>query len=257
MAWALITGASSGLGRQFAYHLAHEGYDLIITARRGDLLDDIAEKIRARYGVHVDTIVADLSRRDDAYRIVAILEDRQDICLVINNAGYTLAQEFSETALDDQIALLEVMVTSVLIITHAAVRSMKIRGEGSILITSSYVANTAMGIYAAHKTWDLVFAETLHAQLTDSHIHVTALCPGTLKTDFWSSTNADLSHPIFALSALDLSFVVKEALKALRRNKAICIPGRRYRALNVVKHIAPRSLVNWATVCLNRRRMHL
>ena len=164
MGTALVTGATSGLGLEIAWQLAQARHDLVLVARTPERLRQVAEEMRQFAGVQVETLQADLSKRDELERVAERLrETSKPIGLLVNNAGFGLGQRFVGGDLAREEDALNVMVRAVMVTSHAAAGAMVERGRGAILNVSSMTAHTAMGTYAAHKAWVLRFTEGLAA----------------------------------------------------------------------------------------------
>ena len=154
MGTALVTGATSGLGLEIAWQLAQARHDLVLVARTPERLRQVAEEMRQFAGVQVETLQADLSKRDELELVAERLrETSKPVGLLVNNAGFGLGQRFVGGDLAREEDALNVMVRAVMVASHAAAGAMVERGRGAILNVSSMTAHTAMGTYAAHKAW--------------------------------------------------------------------------------------------------------
>jgi short-subunit dehydrogenase len=185
----LITGASSGIGAQFAKSYAARGWNLVIVARRIERLDALAAELSAQYGVTVTPFAADLSSRHAVKELLVFLELKQiKPDGLINNAGYSLAHTFLKTTTVQQIDFIEVCVTAPTFLAHKLLPDMVAKGFGRIINVSSMVAFSpgAAGhtLYPAAKAYMLKFSRSLAAEVADKGIHVTALCPGTTESEF-------------------------------------------------------------------------
>src|SRR5690606_25044936 len=166
MATALITGASAGLGLEFAWQLATARHDVVLVARDAERLERLAGQLHAAAGVRAEVLSADLSERDQVERVAERLRDRdRPVGLLVNNAGFALGQPFVGGHLTAHERGLDVMVRAVMVLSHAAVTAMVDRGRGAILNVSSVAALTAMGTYSADKAWVRVFTEGLAVEL--------------------------------------------------------------------------------------------
>lgn len=243
MGTALITGASAGLGEEFAWQLATARHDLVLVARRQDRLETLAHELRQIAGVRVEVLPADLSNRDDVERVARRLQDQENpVGLLVNNAGFGLGQTFLDGELAREESALAVMVQAVLVLSHASATAMRQRGRGAILNVSSMTAHTAMGTYAAHKAWVLSFTEGFSNELQGTGVTATALCPGLVHTEFHETAGMDISS-LGEASWLDAERVVADALQAVRRGQVICTPSIRYRSADAFLRLAPRRLV--------------
>lgn len=241
MTTALITGASAGLGREFARQLAASGHDLILVARNASCLEDVAGQLRAEFGVRVEVLPADLADHDAVGRVAARITS-SSVALVVNNAGFGLGQDFVGGSLERELAGLDVMVRAVLVLSHAAAACMKARGRGAIINVSSMTALTAQGTYSAHKAWVRTFTEGLAAELAGTGVTATAVTPGLIRTEFHERSHVDSSQwpdVVFAQPAQ----VVGAALAAARRGRVLVTPTPLYKAAAGVVKLMPRALV--------------
>lgn len=243
MGSALITGASSGIGREFAFKLAEEYNNLVLVARDKERLEALAEKIRSTTGVRVEVLAADLSTLDGTERVAQRLRDvDRPIGLLVNNAGFGLGQDFIGGDLDRELEGLNTMVRAVMVTCHAAAEVMKERGWGGIINVASLTALTAQGTYSAHKAWVRTFTEGLAAELAGTGVNVTVVCPGLVRSDFHKRAGVDdaqWSDWMFASPA----DVVKASLAACRRGKVLVTPTLLYKATAAGLRLSPRSLV--------------
>lgn len=185
----LITGASSGIGAQFARAYAARGCNLVLVARRLDRMEALATELTAQYGVQVTPFEADLSSRHAMKELLVFLELKQiKPDGLINNAGYSLAHTFMKTTAEQQIDFIEVCVTAPTWLAHKLLPDMVARGYGRIINVSSMVAFSpgAAGhtLYPAAKAYMLKFSRSLAAEVAEKGVKVTALCPGTTESEF-------------------------------------------------------------------------
>ena len=181
--WALITGASSGFGIDFAHELAAQKTNLVLVARRTGPMDSLAAELRARHGVQVRVIGMDLARagvgRELRDRLAA---ERIEIDTLVNNAGYGLFGEFLAQPLDKTLDMLQLNMLSLTELTHAFGRDMAGRGRGRILLVASiggYQATPTYAAYSASKSYVLLFGEALHEELRQQGVTVTVLSPAS------------------------------------------------------------------------------
>jgi len=248
MGTALITGASAGLGEEFAWQLAAAGHHLVLVARRTDRLTALAERIHNVSGVQVEVLPADLTLPDDVARVAERLaaDEPRPIGLLVNNAGLGLQHRFLNSTLEEELTALDVMVRAVLVLSHAAGRAMVGRGHGAILNVSSMAQDTAMGTYAAHKAWVRAFTESLATELAGTGVTATAVLPGLTHTEFHATAHMDESAWPRA-AWLSAEQVVDAALAAVRRGDVLCVPSVKYKLASALLHAAPRRLVRAAT----------
>lgn len=246
MGTALVTGASAGLGEEFAWQLATARHNLVLVARDAARLEALAVRIRAAAGVHVEVLPADLSVPDDVARVAARLAaDVRPVGLLVNNAGYTVHEPFVTSDLEAQDALLNVMVRTVQTLSHAAARAMTARGRGAILNVSSVAAHTTSGTYSAAKAWVLSFTEGLAIELDGTGVTATALCPGLTRTEFHERAGFRRLGPGWFW--LDRADVVRVALADVRRGAVISVPSVRYQVATTVARHLPRAAVRALT----------
>jgi short-subunit dehydrogenase len=252
MGTALITGASSGLGVEFAWQLATLGHNLVLVARDQGQLEALAVKLRAAAGVQVEVLPADLAKRKDVALVAARLSKaEQPVGLLINNAGFGTRGGFLEAGLKQRKAELDVMVTAVMELSYAAAQAMVARGRGAILNVSSIAAYTTGGTYSAAKAWVKTFSESLAAELADSGVTVTALILGLTRTEFHARAGLDYRrYPKVAwLSPAD---AVARALIDVRRGAVLSTPSLRYGIVGQVARVMPRWLMRLITAPENR-----
>ena len=189
---ALITGASSGIGREFARYHAAKGGDLFITARRGDELDALKQELETKHKVSVTTIPLDLGAADGAASLYAALNGAR-IDVLINNAGFGGQGAFVERDLEKDLAMIDLNVKALVSLTHMIARDMVRRGSGKILnvsSTASYMPGPLQATYFATKAFVSSFSQALDAEMRDMGVTVTALEPGYVETEF--AKTADL-----------------------------------------------------------------
>jgi uncharacterized protein len=235
--WAIITGASAGIGEEFARQLAHMGLNLILIARRKQRLDDLARQLEDANSVQVRAVAADLSRTDFLPLILSAASSIE-VGLLVNNAGFGLAGNFLDHELEKELALLDVNCRSALILTHAFGRQMARRQRGGIIFVSSvsgYIATPFEAHYAASKAYELFLAESLGYELKKSGVDVLALCPGSTETEFHAVAG---SRPV---AAMPVAPVVDLAIKTLGK-KPVAIPGWHNRLLVCLLKFTPRRL---------------
>lgn len=247
--FALITGATAGLGASFARRLAAEGRDLVLVARDVDRLASSAAELRSRYPIEVEVLAADLSTHDGRTAVAARIGSvDRPVDSVINNAGFGLYSAFGKAPLVEEERLLDVNVGAVLALTHAAVNVMRPRDHGEIINISSvagFVPRGAATTYAAGKAWVTTFTEGVASLLVGTGVRVTVVCPGFTHTEFHARADADMSSTP-SWMWLNADRVVADGLADARAGKVVSIPSRRYRAILVLVKLLPRSVVRRA-----------
>ncbi|NQV97589.1 MAG: SDR family oxidoreductase [Acidimicrobiaceae bacterium] len=240
---ALVTGASSGIGHEIAVQLGMSGVSLVVVARRGDRLEELAARFK-----NVEVLVADLLTDAGLSSVEARISDttKTPIDLVVNNAGFGtsgLVQDLDVDRLTNEIRLNVVALTR---LSHAAITAMIPRGRGYLLNVSSvasFQAGPRLAVYSATKAYVTSFTEALHEELRGTGVRVTALCPGLTRTEFQSVSNTEgfaTQYPNFAW--LNPTEVARDGLNAVTHGKALSIPGAIYKGLSAVSGITPRGL---------------
>ncbi|GAA4186182.1 SDR family oxidoreductase [Gryllotalpicola kribbensis] len=252
---ALITGASSGIGAEFARQLAAAGLDLVLVARSAQRLEAFADELRSAHDVEVEVLPADLLTKAGvkaAEARVGASVDRIDV--LVNNAGFGLAKDFDQNSVDDELDLLSMLVEVPLRLTHAALAHMLPAGGGTIINIASVAGFTPRGTYSAAKAWLLSFSRWANLAYKRRGVRVTAVAPGFVRTEFHSrlSTDAHAAAPAGAsleparlekavpdflwLSAPD---VVRAALIDTARGRAVSIPSLRYKLIVAAAKLTP------------------
>ena len=242
MPTALITGATSGIGHEFAVQLASRGHDLVIVARDETRLESVAESLRSAHRVEVEVLRADLSDRAQMQTVAERVADTdRPVDTLVNNAGYGLKGRFVDNDAELEEALFDVLARAVLVLSHAAARAMRGRGSGTIVNVSSVAGFLAMGTYSAAKSYVTVFSEGLSAELAGTGVRVTALCPGYVSTEF--QQRAGLSTPGPDFLWLDTQRLVADCLADVERGKVVSVPSLQYKAAVGLLRVVPRPLL--------------
>lgn len=239
MTTALVTGATAGIGHEFARQLAARGDDLVLVARDRARLDAVAAELTADFGVRAEVLVADLANRAEVDAVAARLGDAAaPVDILVNNAGFGLKTSFLRSEVADELRMLDVLCGAVLVLSHAAARAMRERGRGRIINVSSVAGFAPMGSYSAAKAWVTSFSEGLASELSGSGVSVTALCPGFTRTEFHQRANMSMaSTPDFMW--LDAQALVREALADSERARVVSVPGLQYKVLVAALDVIP------------------
>lgn len=254
MGTALVTGASSGLGLEFARQLAGRGHDLVLVARDRGRLDAAAEELRSRHGVGVEVLVADLAHREQLHRVAERLADRgRPVDLLVNNAGFGSRRGFVRGDLAEEERAVDVMVRAVMVLAHAAGGAMRARRRGAILNVSSVASFAVMGHYSAIKSYVTVLSEALATELAPHGVTVTAVCPGFVRTEFHQRAQMNMSRLPDALW-LDAPDVVRTALDDVARGRVVSVPSLTYKGVVGVLRVVPRTLTRRVAGALAERR---
>jgi uncharacterized protein len=236
---ALVTGATTGLGLEFANQLAAHGHDLVLVARSADRLAERARELADRHGVEVEVIAADLTAPDELARVESrAAATERPVSVLVNNAGYGLLHPFEENTIAEEEHLLHLHVRAPLRLTHAALSQMLPRRNGTILNVASVAAYTPRGTYSAAKAWVLTFTRWANWHYRRRGVTVTAVAPGFVHTEFHQrmGTNKDRVPRVLWL---DAPRVVRSALHAASRGKAVTVPSIRYKLMVGLARVLP------------------
>ena len=239
---ALVTGPTSGIGLAFAHQLAAGGHDLVLVSRNRDRLEELAAGIRTAHGSAVEVLVADLGDREQLDRVEARVADpERPVDLLVNNAGFGLKRPFLDNPVTDEQYLLDVLVTAVLRLTHAALGAMVARGEGAIVNVSSVAGYLPRGTYSAAKAYVTSLSEWADLTYRDQGVRVMALLPGFTRTEFHERMQVSQgSAP--AWMWLDADRLVRDGLRDLARGRRVSVPSRRYKVLAAAARYTPTDL---------------
>lgn len=243
----LITGASSGIGEEFARQIAQKGHNLILVARRLDRLLALKEELLRKYQIKIECYSCDLSKRNEVLEFIKILSNENvTIDGIINNAGFSVAREFHNTSLIEQLDFVETCVIAPMILCHEFIGKMRERNFGRIINVSSIVAfaNGASGhsLYGAAKSFILKMSRSLSAENSDYNINILALCPGPTKSEFQihngMAQKLNKPHRIKPMSAQEVVF---QALNANETKKEVLVNG----IINKISVFALRFIPEW------------
>ncbi len=242
LGWALVTGPTSGIGLSFARALAARGHDLVLVARNEQRLAETADELRSTYGVAVEVLPADLVDRAQLAKVEARLADRgEPVRLLVNNAGFGLRGRFLDNDLALEQAQLDVLVTAVMRLTHAALGTMLAERRGQIVNVSSMAGFLQRGSYSAAKSYVTKLSQWAHHEYAGQGVQVMAVCPGFVRTEFHQRLGSDTDSAPRMLW-LDPDRLVAEALADLDAGRALSIPSKRYKAIAAVVRVVPASL---------------
>lgn len=243
---AIVTGASAGMGVEFARQLAASGYDLLLVARRLDRLRKVCAEITAAHSIRCEVLAADLTSDGDLARLEQRVREASDLGVLVNNAGFGTLGKFHQCLIESQDQMHRLHVMATMRLCHAALPGMVQRDRGGIINVSSvagFVSSAGSVSYCSTKAWMNRFTECLFMELklSGSNVRVEALCPGYTRTEFHATLKMDTSR-IGNWMWLPADRVVREALEGLRRGKLFVIPGLRYRAMLSLYALFPASL---------------
>lgn len=255
--WALVTGASSGLGADMARELARRGVGLVLVARRRERLEEVAAELQRDHGVEVEVEVCDLSRSSAARDLHAALRARdRRIDILVNNAGFAAHGSFLEQSLDRLDEMVQVNVTSLLDLTHRFGRDMAERGSGWILQVASVVGivpTPSHSVYSGTKAFVVHFSSSVSWELGEKGVHVCALCPGVTHTEFFevAGQKPTLYMRIAGMRSEDVARIGVRSL--LRRRHRVIAGWRNWLTVYAVR-LLPHRVVGWFTWRLMGRR---
>ncbi len=239
---AVVTGASSGIGTALAEELASRGYSLILVARRGELLADLAQRLTERYGITAEVRAVDLSDREQRAPLSTELASR-DIAILCNNAGVATFGPVAKLDAEFERSIMELNAVAVHDLTLAVLPGMIARRGGGILITGSAAGNMPIPnntTYAASKAFTNSFSESLRGELTGSGVNVTLLAPGPVRTD--NPDQEEVSTKIPEFIWVTAAATAKMSIDALARNKMRVVPGLISKGMSVAGQYAPRAI---------------
>ena len=247
---ALITGASSGIGKEFARYLAKRGWDLIVAARNTDKLYALRDELS---NVSVRVITIDLSREQDAFDLYEHLKDEQ-IDLLINNAGFGTYGMFEDVPLELEMQLIHTNVCAVHILTKLFIKDMIARDSGMVLNVGSiagFSAGPKMSSYYASKNYVVKLTEAIHEELRrkGSRVKISALCPGPVNTNF-----NDVANVRFSVKGVDPEFVAEYAMEKLQKGKMIIIPGTLMKVTKFFEHLLSEKALTRASYDVQTRK---
>lgn len=249
----LITGPTSGLGAGFARRYAQDGHDLVLVARDVQRLDELAAELRDEAGVEVEVLPADLAVADDRARVADRLA--AGVRILVNNAGFGTSGEFWTADLGELQSQLDVNVTAVMHLTHAALPAMIAKGEGTVINVAS-VTGLLPGrgsTYSASKAWVISFSEGLANGLGGTGVGVHALCPGFVHTEFHDRAGIDMAGTP-SIMWLEVGDVVRDCLADVAKGQVVIVPGLQYKVLTTAGRMVPRKLVRAMTKRVGRGR---
>ena len=239
--WALVTGATVGIGESFTRLLAHNGYNIVLVARDLPRLQERAKTLESTFGIATTVIQADLATDAGCKTIEDFIANNQ-IDVLINNAGFGINKAFTMSQLDAEQQLLDVLVRTPMRLMHVALPGMKERNMGVIINVSSVAGWIAGGTYSAAKSYLTVLSESLHTELSSTNVKVSALCPGFTRTEFHQRGRMSMKGlPTFMW--LNSDKLVAKAWKDAVGGKAVSVPGWQYQLLTFVMRNAPRPMV--------------
>lgn len=233
---ALITGASSGIGRDIARELAKIKYDLILIGRNEERLNDLKNELENSQKINVKIYAMDLSIKENVYRLY---EQERDIDLLVNNAGFGLYGEFTKTDLDKEVNMIETNITALHILMKLYLQEMVKKDKGHILNVASiagFMPGPLMATYYASKNYVVALSRAVHKELkkAKSNVKISVLCPGPVNTNFNNVANVS-----FKMDGLSSQYVAKYTVNKMLKGKFIIVPGTAIRLVRAFSEITP------------------
>jgi uncharacterized protein len=225
---AVITGATSGIGAAFARRLAQDGYDLVITGRKKDVIQKLADDISKQHNIKVTVIIAELTNDNDFQKLADVVKAREDIEMLINNAGYSgWDKHFDEVDIAEHEKMVKLHQVVPMRLVSLVVPGMIKRRKGAIINVSSsasFLPMPTVGVYGGTKAFMKYYSQSLSTELKDKGIKVQALCPGFTETNFAKDYYSKEAYEKVKKFMKPPKKVVESSLSSLKKNKLICIP---------------------------------
>ena len=233
---ALITGASSGIGRDIARYLSKLGYDLVIVARRKENLEILKKELNT----NVEIVCLDVSEKENC---IKLFEEHKDIDILVNNAGFGLFGHFDSTDLEKELSMIDTNVVAVHILTKLYVQEMETRDSGYLLTVASiagFMAGPLMATYYATKNYVVSLSRAIRKELKKekSNVKISVLCPGPVKTEF-----NDVAGVRFCIRGVTSKYVAKYAIDKMLKGKEIILPSFTIKCVKFLSKISPDNLV--------------
>lgn len=238
MKTALITGATSGIGKEYAKALAKKGYDLILTGRREKVIKPFVKELKKEFKIKVDLVLADFSNKDDLNTLIKKINSKKEISILVNNAGFGSKTSFFEDSIKNTSDMVNTHVNAVIELTYLVAKKMIKKNEGIIINVSSLAAFLPFSksqIYSSTKSFIKTFSETIYLELKRNNVKIQCLCPGFTKTDFHGTRDISKFLPMTSKKVVDIS------LKNL--NKLICVPGTINKTIYLLSKVIPRKIL--------------
>ena len=255
--WAIITGASSGIGRALAFEFASAGFNVVLTGRNDPALADVSRECREKYRVLSDTVVAELSSRESTDQLIArLVSQPRQYEILVNNAGFGINGSFATTDIGSEIDLLNVQLTAALKLTKTVLPGMIQRRSGRILNVGSvycYAPVPFQSVYSACKAFLLSFSAAIRNELEGSGVTVTVFCPGITRTAFRSRAGIAEKNKTSGMSA---EAAARIAARETMRGKAVVIPGAANRLFVLLAKVFPGTAFTGIIRYINRKRGH-
>lgn len=254
---ALVTGASSGIGRDMARYLNELGYDLIITARNNEGLQELKKELNLKNDRIVDIILADLSKKEECISLYnKVKEKYNEIDILINNAGFGLCGKFKETSLEKELNMIETNICAVHILTKMFLKDMVNKNNGRILNVASiasFMPGPLMETYYATKSYVLRLSEGIREELIKekSKVKISVVCPGPVNTNFNNVANVR-----FAIKGMSSQYVAKYSIDKMLKGKFIIVPGWKIKITRILSKITPDNILAKACYHMQERKIY-
>lgn len=237
---ALVTGASSGIGKELARELAKDGYDLVIVARREDRLKEIKQELESKYGISVHYVRKDLSSMED---VKSLAEEVRDVDLLVNDAGIGLFGGFLKSDAEREMKMMDLNMKALFYLTKTYGSRMAEKESGGIINVASlagFKPYPNIAVYSATKAFVLSLTQAVSKELESKGVRVMALCPGSTSTEFFLESTASQRSSFFKAGGLMRpEIVAKKGLQAYKKGRKVYIPGLLNQFLNVLTSLMP------------------
>ncbi len=244
---ALITGATSGIGAAYARMFASKGYNLVVTGRRVEKINSLADELVKTYNVKVEVIIIELSNHEELDMLIQKIRNR-NIDVLINNAGFATWELFHKDDFRTHESMINVHILTTIKLIYTVLPNMLARGSGAIINVSSLASISLLprsSMYCGTKAFLKHFSETIHTELMGSGVKIQVLCPGFTRTDVlrnWGIDTSKAKNKGVLITWMNPDEVVEISLKYLNKNKVVCIPGFWNKVLISLIKIFPRPL---------------
>jgi len=245
--YALVTGATMGIGYELAKLFAQNHYNLVIVARNQQELDTTAEELKQQYGVNVVTLSQDLSKREGSFEVYDFIKARGiQVDALVNNAGQGQYGEFVDTDINRELEIIDLNIAAYLVLTKCFLREMVARNEGKILMVSSIggeLPGPLQSVYHATKAFISSFTEAIQNEVKETNVTITKLLPGPTATDFFHKADMEESKMVQDGSMADPATVAKDGYEALMSGELEIISGLKNKAMVAASKVMPDSMV--------------
>jgi short-subunit dehydrogenase len=253
--WAIITGASSGIGKALAFEFAAGGFNVLLTGRNEPALRGVAEECRSKHGVQTDIAVADLTKPESVEALIrAVQAQPREYAFLVNNAGFGIHGDFASTNIGENVDLVDVQLKAALHLTRAVLPSMVSRRRGRILNVASVYSFAPVpfqSVYSACKAFLLSFSSSLQSELQGTGVTVTVFCPGITQTEFRSRAGIREKHKDSGMTA---EAAARIAYQAAIRGQHIVVPGLVNRAFVLAAKVLPSAWMTSLVRVINKQR---